>query len=578
MNDRVLRQGITVLGGLLILWLGSLPLLALAQEPTGPAFVYQGRLRQADVYLNVSCDFRFGLFDAPAGGGQLGASQTVAGVTVRDGYFRVILNEAGQFGPIAFTGARRYLGMAVRCPGDVTFVPMGARVEMNPVPYAQYALSATNAAGVAWGNITAKPAGFADDIDNDNPYTPGFGLALSGTQFSLVTGTVLSGISSGVQLRVTGTCPLTQSIQRINPDGSVVCANTTTVYNAGLGVLLNPDGVFSINFTETQRLVTGTCGGVGSLRAIRTMLPNGGVGCTVLPVGDITEVVAGTGLTVSNGQGPGEVGLQVGPGQIDSALLGDGAVTVAKLAPGAITRPKLNGALVTSDKVANGTILFEDFGFGCDGSVPMLKWNGTRWECAQDLLSNFSTGNGLTLNGNILSAILGDGLTFINGAIAANMAGTGVATTVARSEHTHAQYIQYSSSIAPLDVTGTYTNLGFKVQGLRGKPIVGTPSDHSTLLYSTANGGQWESVPYGFAIDVCYNSVAQNGEAAVQCSTNNRCPGYTMVGGGCQCGSGEEVSDTWPATSYEWHCRCAGDTFATAYAVCAKPRPRLASE
>jgi len=38
---------------------------------------------------------------------------------------------------------------------------------------------------VHWDNVTSKPAGFADNVDNDTTYTAGPGLQLVGTQFSL---------------------------------------------------------------------------------------------------------------------------------------------------------------------------------------------------------------------------------------------------------------------------------------------------------------------------------------------------------------------------------------------------------
>jgi hypothetical protein len=84
---------------------------------------------------------------------------------------------------------------------------------------------------MAWSGLTGVPAGLADGDDNTT-YSAGFGLALTGTSFSVLT--------SAVQSRVTGTCSAGSSIRAIAADGTVTCqADTGALYSAGTGLLLS---------------------------------------------------------------------------------------------------------------------------------------------------------------------------------------------------------------------------------------------------------------------------------------------------------------------------------------------------
>lgn len=589
-NTRLLR--LAPLAGLVLAVLG-LALPALAQGPLGQGFSYQGRLRLGQSYVDhQSCDFTFGLFDAPAGGLQLGQDQPVTGVPVRDGYFRVTLNQAGQFGPAAFSGDRRYLAIAVRCPGDTGFTPMGGRVELQPVPYARYALNATDPAGVGWNAISGKPAGFADDIDDDNPYTAGFGLALTATRFSLVSPTVLSAISDTVQLRVAGGCTGNESVQLINPDGSVVCAPTTTIYQAGDGLRLESGGVLAINETVVQRRVTPICGNATDPEAIRSIDAAGQVQCEQIAIGDITAVAAGTALTATNSTGPGPVTVSVLPGGINSTQLADGAVTGGKLALGAVTSDEIANEVVNASHVADGTIRFSDLALCPAGQI--LKWTGTAWSCGTDEGLQASAGDGIILNDTTLSARLGAGLAFDSGGaivadfVAANsqipadgtglpLGNSGGAASVARSDHQHdVRYPQRSTTPTPADVTGSYSG-GFNVVRINGRDVVGSPSSGNVLAY---NGSQWTPAPYGFTLEICVREAFEyDSDAIATCSgacnsdsCTPACPAASKrIGGGCECEGNEQIIDSEWRGGEGWYCHCANTYDATAYAVCALP-------
>jgi hypothetical protein len=162
------------LGAALGAVLFGLPLVASAQGPVGTTFTYQGRLLQNNQYVNGNCDFQFGLYADPAGGAPLGSGvQTVTNVPLTNGYFTADLD----FGVNVFAGDQRYLEVEVRCPaGAGGYTLLSGRVNLLATPYAIYALNtmtattALNVASVPWNNITGKPAGFNDNIDNDLLY------------------------------------------------------------------------------------------------------------------------------------------------------------------------------------------------------------------------------------------------------------------------------------------------------------------------------------------------------------------------------------------------------------------------
>ncbi|MFN8486455.1 MAG: hypothetical protein U0350_02620 [Caldilineaceae bacterium] len=125
-----------------------------AQTALGTAFTYQGHLNDGANSANGAYDFQFNLFDVEAGGAALNPTPvTVANVNVQQGVFTVKLD----FGPNAFTGAPRWLGISVRPAGSGNFNDLNPRQAISPAPYALYADSAnnaTNASNVPWTGVT----------------------------------------------------------------------------------------------------------------------------------------------------------------------------------------------------------------------------------------------------------------------------------------------------------------------------------------------------------------------------------------------------------------------------------------
>src|SRR6186997_1211010 len=117
--------------------------VALAQTT---AFSYQGHLNNAGASANGNFEMQFKLFDALAGGAQVGGTVTDSNVAVTNGSFASTLD----FGAAAFTGGpARYLEIGVRPMGNPgPFTVLAPLQQIKATPYsiqARNALTADNA-------------------------------------------------------------------------------------------------------------------------------------------------------------------------------------------------------------------------------------------------------------------------------------------------------------------------------------------------------------------------------------------------------------------------------------------------
>jgi hypothetical protein len=305
----------------------------------GTAFTYQGRLTDAGSPPTGAYDFQFRAFDAATGGTQSGPTVTRDDVAVAGGLFTTSLD----FGAV-FTGNRRWLEIAVR-PGASTgaYTPLLPRQELTPAPNSVFS-SAT-----PWNGLLARPAGFADDTDND----------------------VLGGL----------TCPDGQVAKRSG--GAWVCAadldtpGWALAGNAGT----SPPGSF-LGTTDNQPLDIR----VGNRRALR--LEPAGVGAPNVLAGDndnratagvegasigggadneVTDIYGTIGGGASNrvGDGAGTVEdriyATVGGGSSNSALgnystVGGGSGNEARANNAVVSGGGSNSAIGSSSTVAGGTV------------------------------------------------------------------------------------------------------------------------------------------------------------------------------------------------------------------------------
>lgn len=141
-------------------------------EPMGTAWIYQGRLIDANKPADGEYDFQFRLYDDPNAGTQQGSTIDINDLDVIDGYFTVELD----FGGNVFDGNGLWLETAVR-PGDTNdandFVTLNPRQELTPIPYAIYTRKADY----------AETAGSDSDwtIEGDNMYSIPSGMVGIGT-------------------------------------------------------------------------------------------------------------------------------------------------------------------------------------------------------------------------------------------------------------------------------------------------------------------------------------------------------------------------------------------------------------
>lgn len=96
------------------------------------AFSYQGQLKLNGALVNATCDMAFRLFDAAAGGNQVGSAITTT-FSVNNGLFTTALD----FGAGSFDGEARWIESRVRCPGGSgSFITLSPRQQILAAPYA----------------------------------------------------------------------------------------------------------------------------------------------------------------------------------------------------------------------------------------------------------------------------------------------------------------------------------------------------------------------------------------------------------------------------------------------------------
>lgn len=109
------------------------------------SFSYQGKLTDSGSVANGSYDMQFKLFDALSAGSQQGATLTVPAVQVINGIFIVSLD----FGSPSFSGADRFLEIAVKVAGGGVFTSLAPRQQITSSPYTIHSLTSTTADGLS---------------------------------------------------------------------------------------------------------------------------------------------------------------------------------------------------------------------------------------------------------------------------------------------------------------------------------------------------------------------------------------------------------------------------------------------
>jgi len=194
--------------------LGRLTLLALLAgihhaAAQGMAFTYQGQLGDSGSPANGSYDLQFELFDAAAGGHQVGNTVTNPAVGVTNGLFNTTLD----FGSGVFTGPSYWLQLGVRTnnpANPVAFIDLTPLQALAPVPYAIFANTASNVLGALPASqltgtvpVTQLPAGVL--VNNQTGVTLGGTFSGDGSGLTnlnaaqLMTGVIPRSLLPGFQ-------------------------------------------------------------------------------------------------------------------------------------------------------------------------------------------------------------------------------------------------------------------------------------------------------------------------------------------------------------------------------------------
>jgi hypothetical protein len=272
---------------------------AVAADPLGTGFAFQGLIRQNGTPLNGNVDIVVDLFDADVAGNMVAPSQIFTAANgnpavVHDGVFSLNID----FGPTAFNGPiseKRYLRLIVNG------TPLAPRTAVQSAPYALQ-------------SRTSELAYFAEGVPD---------ASIGALQID----------STAVQRRIVNACGAGSSIRSVSSDGNVTCQDDTnsggTITGVSAGSGLTGGGTsgavsLAVDSALLQLRVADSCAPGSSIRSIDA---SGSVVCQsdTNSGGTITGIVPGTGL--SGGGSSGSVNLQLAP----PIVLGDSQGTLLSL-------------------------------------------------------------------------------------------------------------------------------------------------------------------------------------------------------------------------------------------------------
>jgi hypothetical protein len=278
-----------------------------AQAAVPDTVAFSGRLADADGPVDGTVSVSFRLFDAPSNGSALWneTHETFA----EKGLVLVELGSDNAFDATVFDGSDRFLEIEIN--GET----LSPRSRVGSVPY----------------SMRAAEADHADHADLLGTLGP-----------------------NDVQKVVNGACLANEAIRVIHPDGTVECEpDSDTTYTAGAGIAINGTTV-SADFAQVQQVVSGTC---GSNQSIQTINPNGSVVCdtddNTTYTGSGGIVVNGTTISIATG---GVTSAMILDDTIGAADIATSAVGALEIATDAVGSAEIATDAVGASEIASGAV------------------------------------------------------------------------------------------------------------------------------------------------------------------------------------------------------------------------------
>lgn len=251
----------------LFMTLSAVLIMNLAAFSQTTTFTYQGKLTDTGNPPTGTYQMEFSMYDALAGGTQIGATIPNNSVAVAQGIFTVRLD----FGAAVFPGADRFLQIAVRRNAGESFVTLNPRQQISSSPYSIRTLSAAQADlaldSERLGGIEASEYVNASTVNSTfirnstTQQTANFNVSGNGT-----VGGMLQASSVRAQTPP-GTYGLTQS------DGATTVSSYVSASGGWFGTRSNSPLNFFTNDSSSPRMTIDATGNVG----VGTLTPQAGV-------------------------------------------------------------------------------------------------------------------------------------------------------------------------------------------------------------------------------------------------------------------------------------------------------------
>jgi len=308
--------------------------LAIPLQAQSTAFSYQGRLNDGTGLATGTYDFRFTIYDAGSGGAAVAGPVTNSTVAVSNGLFVTVLD----FGAAPFTGAERWLQIAVRTNAGQTFTNLTPRQPLTSAPYAVRALNASTATSAS--SVSASAVGTVGIADG-SIIAADLSPALAGNTFwrldgnaGTVTGLNFLGTTDNqpLELKVNGTRAF-----RLEPDprgfnaANVVGGHPENSITNGIGGSVIVGGGFAGGPNRVEDNSHGAFVGAGSLNVVR---PNSS---DAVIAGGFGNSASGYAVVVGGGQGNTSTGYTAtvaggffNTASGDGASVGGGGVNLAQ--------------------------------------------------------------------------------------------------------------------------------------------------------------------------------------------------------------------------------------------------------